>query len=301
MLINPTASELFFRLYMSLLGFVAGRAGSIAGIRDLASFKAAPKSAKGEVRDHLYKNIHLINDYIETNPDGFREQELGFVSHWTRFLKGDFVVARELKSYTVLLQGKDYTKAYGVLGLWDEITDILPLPMPVLIHTVLLPWKGQIIWDGLFSCYSIHFGRGIQREFKESYQRAKETGIILSLDPDWKPLPPKPPSKPKTPAIFRFLKKCPKTISEFKSTYGPPRFEMLNDDAREYCLWSLDGIPAIDVDALWIYPNILRKQVLYVYGKEGKITHLSVSDPVPWTRKDFKPYDSPQLRSLAGE
>jgi hypothetical protein len=280
MLIDPTESELFFKLYMSLLGFTAGRAGSIAGIRDLASFRAAPKTAKGKVRDHLYENIHLINDYIETNPDGFREQELGLVSHWTRFLKGDFVVARELKPYTLFLLGKDYTKAYGVLGLSDEIADILPLSMPVMIRAVLLPWKGQIIWDGLFTCYSIHFGRGIQREFKESYQRAKESGIILSLDPDWKPLPPKPKSKPKIPAISRFLKKCPTTLAEFKSKYGPPRKESINDAACEYCLWSMDGKPAIDIDTLLIYPNVLRKQVLYVYGKEGIITHISVVDPM---------------------
>ncbi len=297
MLIDPTESELFFKLYMSLLGYAAGRASSIAGIRDLATFRAAPNPAKGKVRDHLYENIHLINDFIESNPDGFREQELGLVSHWSHFLRGDFIVERNLKCYTVFLSVEKVQKAYGVLGLWDEIADILPLPMPVMIHTVLLPWKGQIIWDGLFSCYSLHFGRGIQREFKESYQRTKEAGIILSLGPDWKPLPPKQKSKPKTPSISRFLKKCPKTLEEFKSQYGPSRMEMLHEAAVEYCLWSLDGKPAIEVDTLLIYPNILRKQVLHVYGKEGKITHISVVDPTPWSRKDFKPYKNVKLSS----
>jgi hypothetical protein len=152
----------------------------------MASFRSASERAKGKARDHLFENIHLINDYIETNPDGFPEQELGLVSHWTRFVKGDFVVVRELKSYTVFLLAKDYTKAYGVLGLSDEIVDILSFPIPILINTVLLPWKGQIIWDGLVSFRNIHFGGGIQREFKQSYRQAKESGVILSLDSDWK-------------------------------------------------------------------------------------------------------------------
>lgn len=135
----------------------------------------------------------------------------------------------------------------------------------------------------------MYFGGGIRREFKESYQRAKEAGIILSLDPDWKPSPPKPKAKPKTPAVSRFLKKCPKTLTEFKSKYGPPRIEMFNEDAREHCLWSMDGKPAIDIDTLLIYANILRKQVLYVYGKEGKITHIAVVDPIEWNRGNCKP------------
>jgi hypothetical protein len=301
MLIDPTDAELFIKLYISLIGYAAGRTGSVAGIHDVASFESALTTDQIKARDHLLQNIHLIHDYIESNPDGFREQQLSHVFQWTCFLQGDFIVERDLKSYTVFLTAGKSTKAYGVLGLTEEITELLPIPMPALTNAVLFPWKSRIVWDGIFCCRNMYFGGGIRREFQESYRQAKKSGIILSMDPDWKPLPSKPPSKPKTSAISRFLKKCPKTLEEFKSMYGPPRFEMLNDAAREYCLWSMDGKPAIDIDTLLIYANILRKQVLYVYGKAGKITHMAVVHPTPWSRKDFKPYDNPKLRSLVGE
>jgi len=163
---------------------------------------------------------------------------------------------------------------------------------------VLLPWKGRIISDGLFTIYNISFGSGIRGSIRESYLQAKAAGIITSLDPDWKATKPTPAKKPKTPAIYRFLKKkCPKTVEEFKQKYGEPRMDLAGEAAREYSLWSIDGTPSIDADTLMIYANIIRHQVLYVYAKEGKITCISVVDPTDWSRNDFKPHEGQRLLS----
>ena len=298
MLISPEEAELFFALYTSLIGFAAGRPGGIEGIRDAGTFKSAPNEAKAQARNHLLNNIQLIKDYMEENPDGFRERELGYMSDWSLFMQGDFFAVQNLKKYTVFLPADDSTKAYGVLGLTDEIADMLPPTLPLLIKAVLLPWKGQIICDGLFTIYNISFGSGIRGSIRESYRQAKAAGIITSLDPDWKPEKPTPAKKPKTPAIYRFLKKkCPKTVEEFKQKYGEPRMDLAGEAAREYSLWFIDGTPSIDADTLMIYANIIRHQVLYVYAKEGKITCVSVVDPTDWSRNDFKPHEGQRLLS----
>jgi len=298
MLISPEEAKLFFALYPSVIGFAADRSGGIEGIRDARTFRSAPNEAKVQARNHLLNNIQLTKDYMEENPDGFRERELGYMSDWSLFIQGDFFAVQDLKKYTVFLPADDSAKAYGVLGLTDEIVDVLPPALPVLIKAVLLPWKGQIIWDGLFSIYSISFGSGIRASIRESYRQAKAAGIITSLDPDWKPEKPTPAEKPKTPAIYRFLKKkCPKTVEEFKQKYGEPRMDLAGEAAREYSLWSIDGAPSIDADILMIYANIIRHQVLYVYAKEGKITCVSVVDPTDWSRNDFKPHEGQRLLS----
>jgi len=86
-------------------------------------------------------------------------------------------------------------------------------------------------------------GRG---SIRESYRQAKAAGIITSLDPDWKSEKPTPAKKPKTPAIYRFLKKkCPKTVEEFKQKYGEPRMDLVGEAACEYSLWSIDGTPLV--------------------------------------------------------
>jgi hypothetical protein len=298
MLISPEEAELFFALYPSVIGFAAGRSGGIEGIRDAGTFKSAPNESKAQARNHLLNNIQLIKDYMEENPDGFRERELGYMSDWSLFMQGDFFAVQDLKKYTVFLAARDSAKAYGVLGLTDKIADMLPPTLPILIKAVLLPWKGQIIWDGLFTIYNISFGSGIRGSIRESYRQAKVAGIITSLDPNWKPTKPTLTKKPKTPTIHRFLKKkCPKTVEEFKQKYGEPRMDLAGEAAREYSLWSIDGTPSIDADILMIYANIIRHQVLYVYAKEGKITYVSVVDPTDWSRNDFRPHEGQRLLS----
>ena len=75
----------------------------------------------------------------------------------------------------------------------------------MLAETVLLPFKGMIVYDGLMSSYRISFGPGIRRRLNESFKEAKARhGIVTSLPMSKEPLPakapkakpvPKPPSK----------------------------------------------------------------------------------------------------------
>jgi hypothetical protein len=75
---------------------------------------------------------------------------------------------------------------------------------------------------------------------------------------------------------------CPKTVAEFRQRFGEPRMDMANDAAREYSVWSVDGKTVLDIDYLMLYPNVLKHQVLYVYAKQGMITHVAVVDPTDW-------------------
>jgi hypothetical protein len=54
--------------------------------------------------------------------------------------------------------------------------------LPRMIKTTLLPFKGQIVYDGLVTNYNITFGAGIKRRLNESYKGAKERfGIVTRL------------------------------------------------------------------------------------------------------------------------
>ena len=91
------------------------------------------------------------------------------------------------------------------------------------------------------------------------------------------------------PKIAQFLKsQCPRTIADFKARFGEPRMDMANEAAREYSVWSVGGSPVLDVDYLMLYANIIKNQVLYVYAKDGIITHISVVDPTERRQSDFR-------------
>ena len=50
------------------------------------------------------------------------------------------------------------------------------------VRTVLLPFKGQIVYDGLMQPYRVIFGGGIKGELKETYLTAKQNcRVITSL------------------------------------------------------------------------------------------------------------------------
>jgi len=62
------------------------------------------------------------------------------------------------------------------------------MPLPTYLKTVLLPFKGKIIYDGLIEGYNLFMGSGISASLRNTYRAAKQQGkIIESLDPDWKP------------------------------------------------------------------------------------------------------------------
>ncbi len=183
MLLPPEDAALFLRLYPALLGFVAGRLGSTEGVHDLASFRACSLEVKVKIRDQLYDNLHLLDAYVSENPDGWSDAELDLITAWRRALRGTFIALRDLKKFTLLLDEHEPPKVYGVLGLTTELADMMPLPLPVMLQAVLLPWKGQIVCDGLIVPYNVILGGGIRRNAEESYRRAKvERGIITSLE-----------------------------------------------------------------------------------------------------------------------
>ena len=51
------------------------------------------------------------------------------------------------------------------------------------LKATLLPWKGQIVCDGLIAPYSVILGSGIVRNAEDAYRQAKaDRGIITSLE-----------------------------------------------------------------------------------------------------------------------
>lgn len=290
MLLPVEESSLFLSLYQHLIGFAAGRLGGVSGIVDFASFRAATRVAKAKARDRLLDNMDLIDSFVEENPGEFRDTDLANVVLWPHFVRGRFVMERDLAKYTVFLTGEEPPRAYGVLGLTDEFADMLPCPMPVFVKAVLLPWQGRIVCDGLMSFYNVVLGAGIRASQRDAYRCAKAAGIITSLESGWRPELPKARRTPKTPAIQRFLKKkCPATLTEFKERYGMPVRQLNGEEAKEFGPWDIDGTPVLDFDSLAVYANIIRNKTLHVYAKDDRIVCATVTERTAWTKADFKP------------
>jgi hypothetical protein len=289
MLLPSDEASLFIRLYSELIGFACDRLGEVDGVRDSETFRSAPLQAKANARNRLLENISLVDRFVREGPLELPREIESIVLKWRHFLRGKFILERDLRTHTIFLSQEGPPEAYGVVALNSEFVELYRHPLPALADAVLLPWKGRIVCDGLMSFSNIFFGPGFRRNLKESYKEAKARGIITSLDPDWSPKPPKTPRKPKTPAIQRFLKKCPDGVEEFKDRYGEPRIEIEGDPSREYGVWTPDGQPAFEWDRLMVYPNIIKGKVVYVYCSSGMVANVVATDSTVWRKGDLKP------------
>ena len=195
--LHPDDGRLFYKLYSALMFFTNERLHVLdEPVADAKAYEALPPQPRVKVRDALHASKELIDQFVADNPAKLSPDELEIVTSWKLALVGKFYIFRYLAKYTVFLSsGGAPNKAYGVLGLADPIEEVIGPYLPILVNAVLLPFRGQIIYDGLLSSYSISFGGGMKRMLNNEYNRAKEAfGIITSL-----PEGSQPPPQPKKP------------------------------------------------------------------------------------------------------
>jgi hypothetical protein len=180
-------ADYFYRLYFSLLSFVNEQCELFKDKKSAEDLRDMPIEQKIKLRDRLYADPVLIDIFIDVNPLNLSPGDLEIIHDWKDFVKGRFIVLRYLKNYTVFLDKKDPPFAYGVIGTYAPIKEILGKKLPIITDSVLLPFKGQIVADGMFSGYTVTIARGFRgvnfrEDFEESYRETKfRTGIITSL------------------------------------------------------------------------------------------------------------------------
>ena len=140
----------------------------------------------------------------------------------------------------IFLSTSDRPTAYGVLALTETFGELFGSEgLPQLVETLLLPFKGKVIYDGLMSSYDVSLGGGIKRSLNNSYRDAKERlGVVTSLPmkaPDdrakktRKPQPAKPKQKASGPnETEQFVSAIIKSTDTFCD-------ELLNEEYAELC------------------------------------------------------------------
>lgn len=178
-------ADLFFKLMWALQFFVKEELGMLPECRDVASYKKdCSFEEKGQVRDALYDNPHLIKKFLQENPTGLPPEELAIVAGWQQFLRGEFFIERLLKKHAIFIPMGEDKPVYCVLGLYQSLDEMVhPSQLPRAVKAVLLPFKGKIIYDGLLNSYSVYFGGDYTRDLKERYLVAKQNNrIVESFD-----------------------------------------------------------------------------------------------------------------------
>jgi hypothetical protein len=181
MKLSAEDADLFYKLNWALLAFTNKKLKLCPDAETPEAIKQLPLDKKVVIRNALWEEDDLIEPFLKENPFQLSSEEMDVVGSWKHRVKGRFILINHLKSHSILLHDSEKI-AYGVLGLHDELETVVGPDLPMIVETVLLPFKNRIIFDGLLSPYRVSFGKGFRTGIKDSYQQAKaKYGIVTSL------------------------------------------------------------------------------------------------------------------------
>ena len=179
MTLPPTQVQHYYRLWLPLLQFANQQLGLFSDLRGTAGPDSIDRDRAIKVRDALWENDRILDRFVEENPVGFQSEALAILKSWKHRRTGEFFVYKVFKKHGIFINQKEKPEVFEVKGLQSSFDEILPF-FPILVQTVLLPFQGELIADGLFASYSVYFGKGIQAELKDIYNDAKERGTIIT-------------------------------------------------------------------------------------------------------------------------
>lgn len=272
-------TDLFYRLHWSLLFYVNQKYSIIKDLKEPILMDENPKKVV-ELNEILYSNMEHIDSFVLENPFNFNNEELDIIKGWKNHLKGKFMIVAHLKKYSVFMTTDEERMVYGVLGLYDEIEDIVPLFIPSYVNTVLLPFKGQIIYHGSIMSYNINIVGNMKRGIQAEYQQAKRKfGIITSLDT---------PILEKEDSDEELIKFYTKSISN-RETYWEEINDLLakkpslenvyhREIGRSNARKISKRFSAIGVTPAWF---AVYEDVVIASGKSEKVVRAQIADMLP--------------------
>ncbi len=174
----------FYKIWLALLRYTNAQRNICPGLHHKPQDEPIPSEDAMKIREVLWKDTSARDEFISKTPSQLPTEDLAIVNSWQHRIAGDFYIFRYLKKYTIFLQDNNPPRAYGVLGLVTPLEELFGPYLPIMVNTVLIPYKDNLIYDGLFSYYNITFGGGIRRRLNETYRDIQEReGIITSLIP----------------------------------------------------------------------------------------------------------------------
>jgi hypothetical protein len=185
----PEQSERFYRIWFALLKYTNAKLRISDDFPDQPTAGSISPQVALPIRNALWADDRLREAFIAENPAGLGEQDLALVTSWKHRVAGTFFILRHLKKYTVFIGQGSPSNVYGVQGLLSPFEEVVGPALPLMVEAVLLPFEGQIAYDGLLNVFPIHFGGGIRAGLNDDYRNAKERERIITSLPAPEPAP----------------------------------------------------------------------------------------------------------------
>ena len=158
--------NLFYKLYFGLLYYTNQKYRINPKLKNLHKpVGINPYDIVDIVERFWNEKDDLIIEFVKKNPLKFNREELNMVQEFKRGKRGLYIVVRYEEEYTSFM---DDCKVYMVKGLncnMDEIISNDHLPTPFI--TALIPFKNNIVYDGMLSEFPISIGIQMKKQMEK--------------------------------------------------------------------------------------------------------------------------------------
>lgn len=112
--------EIVLSSHVAVTVFVNQKLKLILNCPTLETYKDLPAEQKLKVRDALYKNPSLIDEFVKANPEGFNAEELCTIQSWHKCMVGEFYIERYLVKHAILIRDDTVYAVLGFFFLWSH-------------------------------------------------------------------------------------------------------------------------------------------------------------------------------------
>lgn len=167
------AAKSFYKLYLALLEFTNDKYNVNTNIKKIYKQEGLDVNELNSIDKYLWEHKNIIDEFIKENKYNFNEEELNSIKEFKNAVTDEF--------FTIIGFDVDYTqilsndgKIYMVKGITSNLDEIVnPKDLPIPIHTTLLMFEGNIIYNSFLSTYSLSLGN----DFKETIIKESEKAI----------------------------------------------------------------------------------------------------------------------------
>ena len=125
-----------------------------------------------EVRDFLTTNFYrLVDDFIRDNKVS-KKHEKELLEFRDFYKSSKYHSFEKFTNGDAVFWDTQNSKCYYVNRCYDNLSSLLP--KHTMFNTILLPFRGRIVCDGIIGQYNVDMGVNIQKSLKEEYENIRD-------------------------------------------------------------------------------------------------------------------------------
>jgi hypothetical protein len=180
MTVGTKERDNFIRIHLDLLFFVGQKTKLLPKKTTLQAFIDLNSDLKFNCREALSNDENLLDEYLALNKDRLTAEELDILNDFRRKIKENFIFYKVTSTHGIFFS-VDTQRFYAVKALTEPF-HVFFAQYPALVATTLIPYKGQIVYDGfLQTSEEYSFAPAIISALNRVYTYAKRNDEIVAM------------------------------------------------------------------------------------------------------------------------